>query len=371
MIERLPCGSTIGIVGGGQLGMLLATAARSLGYRTHVFCQDPAATAAREANRLTVASWDDDRAITAFSAATDVVTIETEDVPVAALERMATITRVAPAPTIVRLTQDRGRQRAYLACLGIPTPRSYAVYDEASATAAADAIHGPAVLKTSRQGYDGKGQVWIESGQGLWTAWEQLGRLICVVEERVPFVREFSVIVARNAAGHTCTYDPIENHHETGILRLSTVPAAVPPAAAAAAAHHALRFAEASGLVGIACFEWYLLADGSIRVNEVATRPHNSGHLTIEAAATSQFEQLVRAITGNPLGPANFHSRATMHNLIGAVDQRDLDTLIATSQGSPSIYLYGKEPRPGRKLGHVTLVQAETHPPSRAAQAMR
>lgn len=371
MIERLSAGSTIGIVGGGQLGMLLASAARSLGYRTHVLCRDATAPAAREATRFTVAPWDDARAITAFSAATDVVTIETEDVPVSALELMATISPVAPAPAIVRLTQDRARQRAYLACLGIPTPRSYAVYDEESATVAADAVRGPAVLKTSRQGYDGRGQVWIESGQGLWKAWQQLGRVICVVEERVPFVREFSVIVARNAAGHTCTYDPIENHHEAGILRRSTVPADVPPAAAAAAAHHALRFAEASGLVGIACFEWYLLADGSIRVNEVAVRPHNSGHLTIEAAATSQFEQIVRAITGNPLGPTQFHSRATMHNLIGAINQRDLDTLIASSRDSTAIYLYGKEPRPGRKLGHITFVDAGAPHPSRVTNPMR
>ncbi len=371
MIERLPEGSTIGIVGGGQLGLLLAMAARSLGYRTHVLCQDPAAPATREATRFTVAPWDDARAVRAFSATVDVVTIETEDVPVAALETMATVAPVAPAPAIVRLTQDRARQRAYLACLGIPTPRSYSVYGEESAAAAAAAIRGPAVLKTSRQGYDGKGQVWIASGQGLWNAWEQLGRAACVIEERVPFVREFSLIVARNATGHTCTYDPIENHHQDGILRRSTVPADIPSEAAAAATHHALRFAEASGLVGIACFEWYLLANGAIQVNEVAARPHNSGHLTIEAAKTSQFEQLVRAITGNPLGPARFHCAATMHNLIGAVDEHAIEAIVRQHPGVPAVYLYGKEPRPGRKLGHVTFVETGTPQPSRVTSPMR
>ncbi len=371
MNHPLGAGGTIGIAGGGQLGMLLARAAHALGYHTHVLCQDPGAPAARTATRLTVAPWDDTRAIRAFAAATDVVTIETEDVPVAALETIATVSPVAPAPTIVRLTQDRARQRAYLACLGIPTPRSYTVYGEESAAAAAAAIRGRSVVKTSRQGYDGRGQVWIESGEELWRAWEQLGRTTCVVEEHVPFVREFSLIVARNAAGHTRIYDPIENQHEAGILRRSVVPAAIPPGAGAAAARHAIRFAEASGLVGIACFEWYLLADGSIRVNEVAARPHNSGHVTIEAAATSQFEQLVRAITGNPLGPTDFRYPATMHNLIGAIDQGEIEALIAASGGSATIHLYGKEPRPGRKLGHVTIVQDGVQQASRVAEAMR
>lgn len=352
----LPPGSAIGIIGGGQLGLMLGEAAHALGYRVAALSDVADCPIAAVADELVVGSYTDAGAVGRFAGLARVVTVETETLPAAVLEAVAAQAELAPAAAIILTTQDRAKQRRFTAELGLAVPVHRIVASAAEVEAAGRELTFPAVVKRATGGYDGRGQAWAEGPAGLVAAWQELGGGTCVIEERVDFVCEFSVIVCRDRAGNLAFFDPIRNVHRDGILRVSTAPAEIPAGSAEAAREFASRFATGAGLVGIACLECYLLRDGRVLVNEVAARPHNSGHLTIEACATSQFEQLVRIVAGLPLGETTLREPATMLNLIGEIDEDALAALAAAYPGRTFVHRYGKAPRPGRKLGHVTVV---------------
>lgn len=365
-MTALPPGSPIGIIGGGQLGLMLAEAARELGYRTVVLNDAADCPAAAAADEVVAGSFDDPGAVERFAAMIAVATVETETLPAALLEAVAARVELRPAAAIVLTTQDRAKQRAFTAGLGIAVPPHRIVTSAAEAEAAGRELALPAVVKRATGGYDGRGQAWAATPRGLADAWEALGGGTCVIEERVNFAAEFSVIVCRDAEGRLAFFDPIRNVHREGILRVSSAPAGIPAASAAQARAFAQRFAEGAGLVGIACLECYLLPGGEVLVNEVAARPHNSGHLTIEACATSQFAQLIRIAAGLPPGATDLRGPATMLNLIGDIDEAALAALAAAHPGRVFVHRYGKAARPGRKLGHVTVLGSNAVEPPQA-----
>lgn len=350
----LPPGSTIGILGGGQLGRMIASAAAQLGYRTHVLAPDRESVAAQTASSLTRADYHNRIVLADFAAQCDVVTYEFENIAVEPVEWLADRVPVHPSPASLRVAQDRLAEKAFVADLG-GTPARWAAVDSREALdAAITEIGAPAVLKTTRMGYDGKGQARIASPADAGAAWEAV-RGPAVLEAFVTFEHEFSIVLVRDAAGHMVSYPPPWNEHEDGILARSTVPA---PAAIAAqwteAAALTGRIADALGHVGVLTCEYFATADGPV-FNEMAPRVHNSGHWTIEGAVTSQFENHVRAICGLPLGDTGLTGSAvTMENLIG--DDVDRWPEIVAEPGA-HVHLYGKrETRPGRKMGHVTRV---------------
>jgi 5-(carboxyamino)imidazole ribonucleotide synthase len=348
----LPPGSTIGILGGGQLGRMTALAAARLGYRTHVFADEPDSPAAQVAATATVARFEDAEALARFAAAIDVATCEFENVPAAAASLVAASRPVLPRPEIIEIAQDRLREKNFLRSIGIATADFRAV---AGPDALADALReiGPrAVLKTVRLGYDGKGQVMLGADSSPEDAWHGMGASLGILEGFVDFRCEISVIVARAAGGDWAAYPPVENRHVNHILATTHAPARLDPETAAEATSIACRVAERLDLVGILAVEMFLTQEGAILVNELAPRPHNSGHWTIDACMTSQFEQLVRAICGLPLGSTERHADAVMTNLIGDGVEQWRDAL---DDPHAKLHLYGKSAvRPGRKMGHVT-----------------
>ena len=352
----LPPGSTIGILGGGQLGRMLAMAAARLGYRTHVYSPEPDPPASHVATRTTVAGFDDAEALARFGRSVDVATFEFENVALDAFPALEAEAPIRPAPSVLATAQDRRLEKLFLNRIGVATAPWTSIARREEAEAAVAEIGFPCVLKTARWGYDGKGQAVLHGPEDLPPALDQLaaGRALppLIIEAFVPFVREISVLIARDAAGKTATFDVVENRHKGGILELSIAPARIAPKTADAARAAAWRVAEAFDLVGLLCLELFVLADGSVLANEIAPRPHNSGHWTIEACAVSQFEQLVRAIIGLPLGDPSRHADALMRNLIGEAIDAFL-RLLATPGLIP--HHYGKgEVRAGRKMGHVT-----------------
>ncbi len=363
----LPPGSAIGIIGGGQLGLMLAEAARELGYRTVALAETGDAPVSAAADVLVAGRFDDPEVVARFAAQVAAATVETETLPAGLLEAVAARVPLYPPAGLVLTTQDRAKQRALTVALGIAVPVHRVAATEAELAAAGRELTFPVVVKRATGGYDGRGQAWAAEPAELPAAWESIGGGCCVIEERVEFAAEFSVIVCRGAGGELAFYAPIRNVHRGGILRVSSAPAGIPAASAAAAREFARRFAEGAGLVGIACLECYLLPDGRVLVNEVAARPHNSGHLTIEACATSQFGQLVRVVAGQPPGPTELREAATMLNLIGDIDEAALAALERAYPGRVFVHRYGKAPRPGRKLGHVTVLgtNAVEPPPAR------
>lgn len=348
----LPPGSTIGILGGGQLGRMLAIAAARLGLQVHVYDPDPAAIAGQVAGRLTTASFDDLAALGRFAAAVDVVTFEFENVPGATAEALAAQAPVRPNPRSLAIAQDRVLEKQFLQGLGLRVAEWREINDLRDLKAAVAELGGPAILKTRRLGYDGKGQARIGQGCGAEAAWDLIGGQAAVLESVVPFTAEISVIGARGLAGEVVCYDPGLNVHEGGILRTTTVPAPVPAALRADAVLIAGRILNALDYVGVIGVELFV-TPGGVLVNEIAPRVHNSGHWTIEACAVDQFEQHIRAVAGWPLGNGSRHSDAVMTNLIGA-EAADWAALAAAGGG---LHLYGKtEARPGRKMGHVTRI---------------
>ena len=346
-------GATVGILGGGQLGRMLAIAAARLGYRCHIFAPEPGGPAAQVAAAETVADYDDDAALDAFGKAVDVATTEFENVRAAALERLGREVPVRPGAPSLRIAQNRITEKDFCRSLGLETTPYAAVEDEAGAAAADREIGRPAVLKTQTLGYDGKGQVVLEPGDALIGAWHvELGARPAILEALAPIEREVSVIVARAVDGSVESYDPVENRHVNGILDVTMAPAAIPPALASAARESAERIVRALGHVGVLCVELFVTGDGRLLVNEIAPRVHNSGHWTIEGCKTSQFAQHIRAVCGLPLGPTARRANATMKNLIGA-DVEHWRSLVADP--AAHLHLYGKaETRDGRKMGHVT-----------------
>lgn len=344
--------ATIGVLGGGQLGRYLVLAARVMGYGTVVVDPDASAPAGRVADVHLAAPYDDPAALGALAARCAVVTTEFENPPAAALERLARDVLVAPSAVAVAVAQDRIAEKRFLTAAGFPVAPWCPAGPDGGATAF------PAIVKTARLGYDGKGQVAVDDGDELAAAVGRLG-VACVVEQRVPLDVELSVIVARTADGRLATYPVAENHHVDGILDLTVVPARVDDGLGERARGLAVGIAEALDYVGVLAVELFV-SDGALLVNEVAPRPHNSGHWTLDAAPTSQFAQQLRAVCGLALGPTDVvgGGAVAMANLLGdrwAAGEPDW----ARALGDPDarLHLYGKaEPRPGRKMGHLTVL---------------
>jgi len=348
----LPPGSTIGILGGGQLGRMTALAAASLGYRTHVLVNEEDSPAVQVAAAATIAPFSDPAAVARFAAAVDVATCEFENVPAAALRRVAAKRPVLPRPDIIEIAQDRLREKNFLRSIGVATADFREVADPRALAEAARDLGRPAVLKTVRLGYDGKGQVMLGPETSSEEAWRRMDAPQGILESFVDFQCEISVTVARAADGSLAAYPAVENRHVNHILDTTIAPARIPSAIAAEAAGIARHIAERLDIVGVLAVEMFVTRAGAIVVNELAPRPHNSGHWTIDACVTSQFEQLVRAICGLPLGSTEHHSDAVMTNLIG----RDIAKWrAALDDPNAKLHVYGKSKvRPGRKMGHVT-----------------
>ncbi len=351
----LPPGSTIGILGGGQLGRMTALAAARLGYRCHIYCQQEGSPAAQVAAHATIASFVDAVALRSFADAVDVVTYEFENIPqppVAAIEGQVA---VRPSASVLAIAQDRTVEKTFLVEAGVDTAPFACVDDAETLTVALASLGRPAVLKTARLGYDGKGQVLISPDADPAVAWAEVAGASAIVEQFVAFEREIAVIVARAQDGAMAAYDPVENQHEHHILRRTLAPAPIPPALAKAARSLALRIAERLELIGLLAVEMFVTHDGRLLVNELAPRPQNSGHWTIDACDVSQFEQLVRAICGLPLGSPARRWDAEMLNLLGD-ETGDWPKYLADP--AARLHLYGKtEARPGRKMGHVTWLK--------------
>jgi 5-(carboxyamino)imidazole ribonucleotide synthase len=345
-------GRTIGILGGGQLGRMTVLAAARLGYRCHVFCPEPASPAALVTPFATIAAYEDHAALAAFAASVDVVTFEFENVPAGTAEFLAQMRPVRPGPEILRVAQDRLHEKDFLRSIDVATAPYREVASVAALKRAVPEIGPLAVLKTVRLGYDGKGQVMIGHDADLDAAWRMMGAELGILEGFVDYGCEISVIVARGANGAWATYPPVENQHVNHILDTTIAPARIKPELAMRAEAIARHIAEKLDLVGLLAVEMFVTERGEILVNEIAPRPHNSGHWTIDACYTSQFEQLVRAISGLPLGSPERHSNAVMRNLIGADVERWREWL---NDPLVKLHLYAKDAAlPGRKMGHVT-----------------
>lgn len=353
--ERLetpvPPGGTIGILGGGQLGRMLAMAAAKLGLKSHIFSDVADAPAVDVAAAHTIANYADETALTRFARAVDVITFEFENVPSEALSLLARERPTRPDARTLAVTQDRFAEKSFVSDLGLAVTGFSRADSVEEACEGLARIGAPAVLKTRRLGYDGKGQVKITSAAELDGALQKLKHAPAILERWVEFSFECSVVAARGADGSFEAYDPPENLHRDQILRRSTVPARLDAEQAAEARTSAKRIADAVDYIGVFAVEFFVTNDGALLVNEVAPRVHNSGHWTLEACITSQFEQHVRAVAGWPLGDPARHSDAVMDNLIGT-EAEDWQTL---ARARASLHLYGKrEARTGRKMGHVT-----------------
>jgi 5-(carboxyamino)imidazole ribonucleotide synthase len=374
MTGALLPGARLGVLGGGQLGRMFALAARRLGYRVGVLAPGSDGPAGQVADLVVDAAYDDLAAVEDFARQVDVLTFEFENVSAAAVEAAARHVPVRPAGSFLHLTQDRAREKEGLRALGLPTAPFAVLREEDDLAAAAKAIGFPAILKTSSWGYDGLGQRRIEDAGGLAAAWEDLDRLPCVLEGLVPFVEELSVVGARGVDGDLALYEPVLNRHERHILDLTLCPAPVAAATLDAAHDIARTILEVHEVVGVLCVELFLLAGGALVVNEIAPRPHNSGHLTIDAHACSQFEQQVRAVCGLPLGStARRAPAAAMANLLGDLwldGTPDWSAVFAAP--GVALHLYGKtEARRGRKMGHLTVVDQDLAGAERRALAAR
>ena len=379
------------MLGGGQLGRMFIDAAHALGHPVHVLSPAADDPAAQIADHHTAAAYDDADAVGRFAQTVGVVTYEFENVPAASAAAAAAHVPIRPDQSVLRVAQDRAIEKLTLHGHGLPVTPFAVVDDEAELAEAAERLGRPAVLKTRTGGYDGKGQRVIRPADDLSYAWLDLGGRPCVLEAMVDFEQEVSVVAARNAAGDTRTYGPIGNTHRNHILDVSVLPAGLDPETSTHAAELATRVMDRLEVVGVLCVEFFVLrsddprctdAGGRLLINELAPRPHNSGHLTIEACPASQFEQQVRAVVGLPLGDATPTAAAAMANLLGDLwfdgDERRPTTpdfaAAASDMGSGRIgvHLYGKsDPRPGRKMGHLTALARTPHEALRDAVETR
>ncbi|MGB6924130.1 MAG: 5-(carboxyamino)imidazole ribonucleotide synthase [Methyloceanibacter sp.] len=360
MAEALPPGSTIGILGGGQLARMLALAAARLGLNAHIYADEPNAPAFTVAASATVGAFDDESALGAFAGSVDVVTCEFENVPARALDIAGAHAPVHPPAKAFAITQDRLAEKDFLRQLGIATADYAAVNDERSLGEALGRVKLPGILKTRRFGYDGKGQALIRTEAEAAAALKELRGQPALLERLVAFDREVSIVALRGQDGDLHFYDPAENVHQDGILAISRVPARLHADAVFEARRIAGAIAQALGHVGVLCVEMFERDTEAphLLVNEIAPRVHNSGHWTIDACLVSQFENHIRAIAGWPLGDTARHSDAMMTNLIGADVERWRE--LAAEEGT-ALHLYGKEEaRPGRKMGHATRLSPKT-----------
>jgi 5-(carboxyamino)imidazole ribonucleotide synthase len=358
--KPLPPGSTIGILGGGQLGRMLSLAAARLGLRTHIYSDERSAPAFDVTAAHTVGAYDDAHALADFAASCAVVTCEFENVPAPALEAAARHVPVFPGAKSFAVAQDRLVEKDFVTALGIKVA-PYAKVDTLEDLRAGLArVRSPALLKTRRFGYDGKGQITIRDANDSAAALEAIGQAPALVEGIVPFEREISVIVVRGQDGALQFYDPVENVHENGILAISRAPAHIAASTAQEARTIAGKIAEALAHVGVLCVEMFERGGErpELIVNEFAPRVHNSGHWTIDACLVSQFENHIRAVAGWPLGETSRHSDAVMTNLIGPDVAKWREY---AAEPDAAVHLYGKtEAREGRKMGHVTRIYPKT-----------
>jgi 5-(carboxyamino)imidazole ribonucleotide synthase len=351
-------GATLGVLGGGQLGRMFAIAARRLGYRVHVLAEGDATPASQIADQTVQADYNDTEAVARFARSVAVVTFEFENVPAQATEVAAQHAPVRPGGHILHTTQNRVREKTFLRAAGIPVTPFVAVHSAAELQAALLDLGTPAILKTEQWGYDGKGQVLVSHVDDPETVWRAFGARAAILERCVEFERELSVVAVRGENGAFAAYGPIENAHRDHILDLSVAPMDIPVEAAARAVDIALTIVEKLELVGVLCVEYFLCTDGELLVNELAPRPHNSGHLTIDAHVCDQFEQQVRAICGLPLGSTRQRTPAAMANLLGQVwEAGEPDWAGCLRLPDVKLHLYGKETaRRGRKMGHLTAL---------------
>lgn len=363
--ETIPPGGWLGLLGGGQLGRMFCHAAQSLGYKVAVL--DPAADgpAAMVADRHIQAAYDDPAGLAALAELCPAVTTEFENVPADSLRALSSRCRVSPAADAVAIVQDRIAEKTFIASQGIPVAPHAAVRTEADLRAAPENLF-PGILKVARLGYDGKGQARVKSRDEALAAFAEFGGVPCVLEALLPLDYEISVVLARGFDGSDAVFPVARNVHHNGILAVSTVSDDTVDASQREAATRAARaIAQGLGYYGVLCVEFFVLRDGSLLVNEIAPRPHNSGHYSIDACVTSQFEQQARAMAGLPLGSTRLIAPAVMLNILGDIwfpdagsqgREPDWAAALATS-GSAKLHLYGKrEARRGRKMGHVTIV---------------
>ena len=353
----LPPGSTIGVLGGGQLGRMLALAAARLGFETAVLERDADSPAGQVATHTIIGAYDDPAALEALAGHASVVTYEFENVPAESVLKLQGLgVDVAPGPEALAVAQDRVAEKQFLNASGAPTVAFAAADSAGEAASAAAAMGAPLLMKTRREGYDGKGQRWIEHAADAEAAFQALGGRPVILEAPADFTRELSVIAARGRDGATAIYPLAENHHEGGILRRSLAPAQVMPHIAFEAEKIAARILKGLNYVGVIGVELFELRDGRLLVNEIAPRVHNSGHWTQDGCAVDQFEQHIRAVAGWPLGPTVPHARVEMLNLLG----EEIETWARLAHEPDSrLHLYGKrDAKPGRKMGHVNKLKA-------------
>ena len=350
-------GGTLGVLGSGQLGRMFAIAARRLGYRIHVLSPESDTPTGQVADKEIQASYQDLKAVEDFAAEVDVVTFEFENVDSQTVEAIERNTRVHPAGRVLHTTQHRLREKNFLQSISVPVTPFAAIRSQEDLEKAAS-THAPGVLKTAAWGYDGKGQVKVEASTDVIAAWEQIDRAEAIFEKFVDFNQELSIVAARGQDGECAFYGPMANLHENHILSISVCPGGFTEKVTSEAQEITRAILEALNYVGTLCVEFFLTQDGSLLVNELAPRPHNSGHLTIDGHRTCQFEQQVRAIAGLPLGSPAQIKPAAMVNLLGDVWQNgDPDWSSALAINDLKLHLYGKrEARVGRKMGHINIL---------------
>ncbi|MEP7068530.1 MAG: 5-(carboxyamino)imidazole ribonucleotide synthase [Usitatibacter sp.] len=359
-------GATLGLLGGGQLGRMFTVAARTLGYRVTVLDPDPLSPAAEFATGHLTTAYTDPASLAELARHCAAVTTEFENAPAEALDALADRTVVRPSGASVAVAQDRRREKGFFAERGLPVGAFAAIASAADFAPALGRVRLPALLKTARFGYDGKGQVRIASRADLERTFADWKNVPCVLEELLVLEREISVVLARSAGGEIAVFPVAENRHAHGILDVTIAPARVEPALAREATELAARLAAALDYVGVLAVEMFVVG-GKLLLNEIAPRPHNSGHYTIDACRTSQFEQQVRVLCGLPLGDPSQHSAAVMVNLLGDIWSKGEPRWEAVLRhASAHLHLYGKrDARPGRKMGHVTVCELD---PARALE---
>ena len=366
-------GATLGVFGSGQLGRMFSDCARRMGYRVHVYSPERESPAGRHADVECVGEYDDEPALADFCRTIDVATFEFENVPASVSAVAERFVPVRPGGNVLHVCQNRLREKGTLARAGLPVPRFAEIRSRDVLARAVTEIGLPGILKTASSGYDGKGQVAIHDAGEIDSAWESLGTDEAIFESFVSFEKELSVIGARGIDGAMAFHGPFENDHQRHILDISRCPARISESVRADAIEIARSVLETLDVVGLLCVELFLRADGSLLINELAPRPHNSGHLTIEAYATSQFEQQVRAVTGMPLGSTEQRRPAAMANLLGDVwAGGEPDWAAALGVAGVSLHLYGKqEAKPGRKMGHLTALADDVEKAAIAVEEAR
>jgi 5-(carboxyamino)imidazole ribonucleotide synthase len=351
-------GAALGVLGGGQLGRMFAIAARRMGYRVHSFSPDDDSPTGQVADLEVTASYEDLDALRAFARGVEVVTFEFENVPIEAIDAVEALAPVRPSGVALHTAQQRAREKTFLADRGVPTApfAPAATLDELWDAVAR--VGTPAVIKTAAFGYDGKGQHKVATPADVEHIWTAIGHQAAVVEKFISLQAEISIVAARGVNGEVAAFPPFENRHRNHILDLTTVPAAMPAPMAKQAAEITRTILEELQYVGVLCVEFFVSTDGALLVNELAPRPHNSGHLTFDAAVTSQFEQQVRAVCALPLGSPDIPRPAAMANLLGDLwVDGEPNWAAACRFTDVKLHLYGKNnPRPGRKMGHLTAV---------------